>query len=343
MKKMLVGLVGLWLCSMAALADTVVLKDGHPDTYTVQKGDTLWDISARFLQDPWLWSDIWDVNPEIENPHLIYPGDVIRLVWKDGQPRLTLARGEGSRTVKLGPQVRIEPIDAAIPAIPFDQISAWLRRNLIVTAASLEKAPYVVASEDARIVAGAGDRAFVRGDLPQDQGRLYGIYRRGETLRDPETKELLGVEARAIGVGYREDSEKDIHTLALNEAHEEVRVGDRVFQYRAEDLTPKFMPSRPDGTVEGNIIGAEGAVSSIGRYTMVTLDRGERNGLKPGTVLAIYNRGAKIKDIVSKETVKLPDERAGLLMVVRSFEKASYGIILVANRPMSVGDIVKNP
>ena len=217
-----------------------------------------------------------------------------------------------------------------------------MRRSRIVSSADLANAPYVLATEDARIIGGAGDEIYVRGKM-DDEARLYGIFRKGDVLRDPESKEVLGVEARAIGVGFRNANEDDIATLALNETHEEVRVGDSVLVFNEENLTPTFMPSRPDGEIAGKIIKAEGAVSSIGRYTMVIINKGEREGLKPGTVLAVYNRGAKIKDIVSKEIVKLPDERAGLLMVVRSFEKASYGIILVGNEPMSVGDIVKNP
>lgn len=343
MNKMLVGFVGLCLCSLAALADTVTLKDGHPDTYTVQKGDTLWDISGRFLQDPWLWSEIWDVNPEIENPHLIFPGDVIRLVWKDGQPRLTVSRGTGSRTVKLSPQARVEPIDTAIPAIPLDKIGVWLRRNRIVSASVLDNAPHVVSAEDARIVGGAGDKVFVMGALNDDLGRSHGIYRKGVPFVDPETNELLGVEAKAIAVGYHQATDDNISTLQLNESDSEVRIGDRVLRDPDQALASVFMPSRPAGQVRGNIINVDGGVAQVGIYSMVVINRGEREGMKPGVVLAVYNRGATIKDIVSKRIVKLPDERAGLLMVVRAFEKASYGIILTASQPMQVGDLIRNP
>ncbi|TNF35279.1 MAG: LysM peptidoglycan-binding domain-containing protein, partial [Gammaproteobacteria bacterium] len=281
MKKMLVGFVAFCLCSLAALADTVTLKEGHPDTYTVQKGDTLWDISARFLQDPWLWSDIWDVNPEIENPHLIFPGDVIRLVWKDGQPRLTVSRGAGSRTVKLSPQARVEPIDTAIPAIPLDKISVWLRRDMIASSSVLAKAPYVVATEDARIIGGAGDKVFVKGALPEEGGRTFGIYRKGKAHRDPVTNELLGVEAKAIAVGFHQaTADNGVATLQLNETHEEVRIGDLVLRDADQPLQPVFMPSRPEAKVEGFIIDAGGTVSNVGINSMVLINRGEREGLK---------------------------------------------------------------
>ncbi|HEY9035849.1 MAG TPA: LysM peptidoglycan-binding domain-containing protein [Pseudomonadales bacterium] len=343
MNKMLVGFVALCLCSLAALADTVALKDGHPDTYTVQKGDTLWAISGRFLQDPWLWSEIWDVNPEIENPHLIYPGDVIRLVWKDGQPRLTVTRGEGSRTIKLGPQVRVEPIDTAIPAIPLDKISVWLHRNRIIDISALEQAPYVVSTENAGIVAGAGSKVYVKGALDETSGRVYGIYRQGDGFRDPETNEPLGVEIDAIAVGYRQATSDDgISTLAINESNGEVRIGDQVLS-EDKPWESLFMPSRPSEQVTGTILSVDSGVAQVGIYSMVLINRGEREGLKPGTVLAVYNRGKTIKDIISKEMVTLPDERAGLMMVVRSFEKASYGIILAAQQSMRVGDVVKNP
>ena len=344
MNKMLVGFVGLCLCSLAALADTVTLKDGHPDTYTVQKGDTLWDISGRFLQDPWLWSEIWDVNPEIENPHLIFPGDVIRLVWKDGQPRLTVTRGAGSRTVKLSPQARVEPIDTAIPAIPLDKINVWIRRSRVVSSGVLDEAPHVVSAEDARIVGGAGDKVFVLGELNDDLGRSHRIYRKGNVLVDPQTNEVLGVEAKAVGVGYHQSTTEDgVSTLQLNESDTEVRIGDRVLSDHEKALESVFMPSRPEGEIRGNIIAVEGAVDQVGIYSMVVISRGEREGLKPGMVLAVYNRGATIKDIVSKKIVKLPDERAGLMMIVRAFEKASFGIILTASQPMQVGDEIRNP
>lgn len=342
MKKMLVGLLGLWLVSAAVVADTVVLKDGHPDTHTVVKGDTLWDISARFLRDPWLWTDIWDVNPEIENPHLIFPGDVIRLVWRDGQPRLTVQRGLGSNTVKLGPQVRIEPIDTAIPAIPLEKIGAWLRRSRIVSGRDLEAAPYVVAAEDARILGGAGDAVYLRGDIDAET-RAYGLYRRGDTYRDPDTGEVLGVEARMTAAGSITASEGDIATLQLNESHEEVRIGDRGLVFAEESLRAMFMPSQPAADFAGRIIASEAGVHAVGTYSVVVLSKGERDGLQVGNVLAVYNRGATIKDMISKRNVKLPDTRAGLLMVVRTFEKASYGIILVSNAPMSVGDVLKAP
>lgn len=342
MKKMLVGLVAAWLFSMAAWADTVTLKDGHPETYTVQKGDTLWDISGRFLRDPWLWTNIWNVNPEIENPHLIFPGDVIRLVWVDGKPRLTLQRGEGGRTVKLGPQMRIEPIDTAIPAVPLEKISAWLRRSRIVDVATLERAPYVVAAQDARVIGGAGDDVYLRGDFSGDE-RQYGIFRKGRIYRDPQTQEMLGIYAEDIASGRVIAEERDIATLRLDAASGEVRIGDRALVPLEESVSSTYWPSRPSADLSGEIIGTEQGVSALGSYSVVVLNRGAREGLEVGNVLAIYNRGAVVQDTIGKRNVKLPDVRAGLLMVIRTFDKASFAIVLDAQKPMSVGDIVKAP
>lgn len=355
MKKMLVGFVGFCLFSMAALAgDTVALKDGHPDTYTVKKGDTLWDISGEFLSKPWLWTDIWDVNPQIENPNLIFPGDIIKLVWRDDgpagadgkptrQPHLTIAqRGDASRTVKLSPQVRVDPLDSAIPAIPLEKIGAWLNRSRIVGLGELDKAPYVVSAEDSQIVAGAGTEVYVRGKLPEGE-TLFGFYRQGTTYHDPKTGELLGVQAMDIGSGRLKDAEGDVSTFSVNDSRGEVRIGDRALPFISEAVNAKFMPSHPAEGFSGTIIDGEKAVSHIGRYDVVILNKGKRDNLQVGNVLAVYNLGSTIKDFVSKESVKLPDTRAGLLMVFRVFDKTSYGIILTATQPMRVGDAVKTP
>jgi len=325
------------------------LRDDHPDVYTVVKGDTLWDISGKFLERPWLWPEIWRLNPQIENPHLIYPGDRIALVWIDGRPALTLERGEAGRTVKLtpsdtvslSPQVRAEPLEAAIPAIPLDAIQGFLVQNRIVDPKLLMTAPYVVQGEDERLVLGAGDRLYVRGVLPDSE--TFNIVRRGPVYRDPVSNEVLGQEATYIGLGRAVAQEGDVATMTMTSTREEVQIGDRVLPTEERRVDSTFFPSAPKGTVDGEIIAVFGGVTQVGQYDVVVINRGEREGVEPGNVMAIFKRGALARDRIANENIRLPSERAGLMMVFRTFDKLSYALVLVTERALAVADEVRNP
>ena len=185
--------------------------DGHPDRYVVVKGDTLWDISERFLDNPWLWPEVWHVNPQIENPHLIYPGDIITLVYIDGKPQLRIQRGKG--TFKLSPQARVERLDKAIPTIPVDAIQQFLSQPLVADQSTLMDAAYVVSSADEHLIVGMGDRIYVRG-IAEEDGNRHHIFRPGGPYVDPETKEILGYEAMYLGDGTV-DKFGDPSTLTL--------------------------------------------------------------------------------------------------------------------------------
>jgi len=342
--------MALTFTASAATGDlSQYLRKDHPDVYTVVKGDTLWDISGRFLERPWLWPEIWRVNPQIENPHLIYPGDRIALVWVDGQPQLVLERGDAGRTYKmtpsdtvsLEPQVRATPLESAIPAISLDAIQSFLVQNRVVDPAVLEAAPYVVQGESERLVLGAGDRLYVRGVLAADDS--YNIVRRGPLYVDPVTEEVLGREATYIGLGQAQAQEDDIATLLLTSTREEAQIGDRVLPTEERRVEATFFPSAPETDVNGQIISVFGGVTQVGQYDVVVLNRGEREGMKVGNVLAIYKRGALARDRIANEIIRLPSERAGLLMVFRVFEKLSYGLVLQTERPLAVEDEVRNP
>ena len=201
------------------------------------KGDTLWDISARFLNNPWYWPEIWHVNPQVANPHLIYPGDELALVYIDGKPRVTKVSSD--RVVKLSPKVRSEPIDTPIPAIPLDAISSFLTDTRIVDVEALNGAPYVLEGEDGRIITGAGDRIYARGEKPADN---VGVFRRSKEFRDPETGEFLGLEARSIARGEVIAENKDVLTLRLKQSNEEVRIGDRLLVGEERRITTSFVP-----------------------------------------------------------------------------------------------------
>jgi len=209
MRKILLATL-LFTGAQTALADEVQLREGHPDSHVVVKGDTLWDISGKFLSQPWKWPEIWELNPQIKNPHLIYPGDVIDLVYVDGKPQLRLQRGgESNGTVQLSPTVRSAPISEAIPTIPLEAINSFLLSNRIVDSSEqFEKHPYVVAGQAERVVSGAGDHVYVRGTLQQNVP-TFGIFRQGKRYIDPQTKEVLGINADDIGSGQVLSEEGD--------------------------------------------------------------------------------------------------------------------------------------
>jgi hypothetical protein len=334
--------LALALAATAVYADQVVLKDGHPDRYVVVKGDTLWDISERFLNSPWLWPEVWYVNPQIENPHLIYPGDIITLVYVDGVPQLRVERGKG--TFKLSPQARAERLDKAIPTIPLDAIKQFLSQPLVADQSTLNDAAYVVSSADEHLIVGRGDRIYVRG-ISEDDGNRHHVFRPGGPYVDPDTSEVLGYEAMYLGDGSVEKF-GDPSTLELTRTTREINIGDRVMPMTQEDVFAYFTPHSPDEEVAGTIIAVVDGVSQIGQYQIVVLNRGTREGVDVGTVFEIYQTGELVADQVSKErnaAIKLPDEKAGVLMVFRTFEKVSFGLIMKATSALHVGDRVRTP
>lgn len=344
----LLALLPLAAFSAAAGNLAQYVRDDHPDVYTVVKGDTLWDISGRFLERPWLWPEIWQVNPQIENPHLIYPGDQIGFEYVDGQPRLTLKRGSAGRSyrmspgdTRLSPQIRATPLESAIPAISLEAIQGFLVQNRVVEPEVLQDAPYVVQGESERLVMGAGDRLYVRGVLPDSESFNY--VRKGPIYLDPETREILGREATYIGLGKVVAQDDDISTMKVISSRERVQIEDRVLPTEQRRLDSTFYPHSPEEEVDGEIISVFSGVTQVGQYDVVVLNRGTREGLDIGHVLAIYKKGALTRDRVARETIRLPSERAGLMMVFRSFEKLSYALVLQAERALSVGDEIHNP
>ncbi len=351
MKKILLALAAVSLISLFSWADDALLKKGHPDEYTVKKGDTLWDISATFLNSPWLWPEIWHVNPQIENPHLIFPGDLIKLIYLDGQPRLTVERtlkmlpgtsGGINGTAKLSPSIRVQKTEDAISAIPLDKIDAFLSRSRVVEPGVLEAAPYMLAGQQQHVIVGAGDKAYARGTFDAEISN-YGIYRKGQVFKDPVTKELLGVYAQGIGTVAVSDLEGEVATVDVVRTFEEVRPGDQLLPSEDRAVDSLFYPSAPDDDINAQIIAVEGGVTQVGTLNVVVINRGEREGLQIGNVLAIYKTGELVRDRVKGGKIALPDERAGLLMIFRTFEKLSFGLVLEADRALAVNDKVKNP
>ena len=319
----------------------VELNAEVPETYIVKKGDTLWGISGMYLKEPWLWPELWDVNPQIDNPHLIFPGDELYLVWVDGRPRLRVRRG---RDVKLTPSMRVTQLDLAIPIIPLDQIGPWLLRHRIMEAEDLNDSAYVVAADQRHLITGPGDKVYGRGLFP-DGERAYGIYRPGDTYRDPLTDELLGYQAQEIGnARLLSSNEQEVTELEVTRVSEEVRISDRLLPMEERILDATFQPRAPGvDVVDGFMIAVDGGITQIGEMSIVVINKGKRDGIEIGHVLAVYQAGELIFDKVAQENVQLPDSRSGLAMVFESFEKASYAIILKASGPLKVLDKVKNP
>lgn len=337
--KSLILVLSCALSMPLALADELLRAD-HPDQYTVVKGDTLWDISGRFLRSPWRWPDIWYVNPQIANPHLIYPGDVLELVYIDGKPQLRMRRGP----LKLSPTVRSTPWDGAIPTIPVDAIGPFLTRPYVLDKDQLDSAPYIVDFADEHILGGAGQKAYVR-RIDEAEPLKYEIVRPGGPYKDADTGEILGYEALYIGTSELQRT-GDPATVFINSTDLESVIGDRLIPAGEDKATANFTPHAPAQPVEGSIIAVMNGVSQIGQYNVVVLDRGAKDGLAPGTVLRVDQRGELIRDVVtpdSRDKVQLPDEEAGLLMVFRTFERVSFGLVMHASRVMHVNDRVRNP
>lgn len=340
MRKILVALL---LLAVGGLAQAQVeLKTNHPDKYTVVRGDTLWDISAKFLNKPWKWPEIWYANPQVANPHLIYPGDVLSLVYVDGQPRIMLDRGKSRGTVKLSPQVRKTPMAEAIPTIPLEAINSFLLSNRIIDSASeFDTAPYIVAGNAERVLSGHGDRVYARGNLELDE--TYNIFRQGKIYTDPETGEFLGINADYIGSGDIVAYEDDIGTMLLKRTSQEVRLADRLFHSEERAINSTFTISLPEQDFSGVILDVPRGVSKIGKYDVITINKGAADGLAAGTVLAIYKTGETVRDRVTGDLVKIPDERAGLAMVFRPYESLSYALVLSASRDLAIMDKVRSP
>lgn len=335
-------LLALLLLAAGGLAHAdVELRANHPDSYTVVKGDTLWDISGKFLRQPWKWPEIWHANPQVRNPHLIYPGDVLNLVYIDGKPRIMVNRGSGG-TIKLVPGIRKTPMAEAIPSIPLEAINSFLLNNRIIDSAKeFEKAPYVVAGQAERVLSGHNDRIYVRGDVEEEYG--YDVFRQGKVYQDPATKEFLGINADFVGSGEVVAKEDDIGTMMLSRTAQEVRLADRLFASEERAITSTFFPSEPAEQINGLILDVPRGVTQIGQLDVVTINKGERDGLAEGNVLAVYKTGETVRDRVSGKMVKIPDERSGLLMIFRTYDKMSYGLVLQASRQLEVLDKVKNP
>ncbi len=345
MKKFLNRFVALLLCSsvLQIQAETIKLADNAPNEYVVVKGDTLWDISARFLQSPWLWPKVWEANAQIFNPHLIYPGDVIYLYWQNGEPRLGIKQPSGpTGTVVLTPEVKVIPRKEAIQTIPLRDLRAFLHDNQVVSQDLLDNAPYILGGKNQRILAANGDRVYARGTLVGDE-KLQAIYRPSKTYKDPHTGEELGFELHRVADVVVRGFESETIKLDVANAVEEVRIKDQVIPSEESALNTRFTPKAGPDLENVEIIAVHNGVANIGQFDTLTVNAGLREGVSVGDVFAIFNRGEKIRDPKTGETLRLPSERAGELMVFKAFEKVSYAIVMRAHEVIKLGDELHTP
>jgi LysM repeat protein len=345
-----------------ATGSKIPLSAEAPDQYTVKTGDTLWDIAKVFLRDPWYWPEIWYLNPQVQNPHLIYPGDVLKLVSVDGQTRLTIAeRGEGGEAAaaaqggggkKLSPQVRREPLSQAISAIPYDIIASFAGRPTLLDKDQVKSAPYIVAFRDEHTLAATGNELYARGLSSAPADARYTIIHIEEPLRDPDNNNLLGYEGVYVGSGPVATTGDPAKVLLTDSAREALQ-GDKLFP-ESTDVNVDFVPHAPTANVDATIIAVQ-SHTVIGQYQIVALNRGSSSGLEAGQVLGVNQHGDAVRDKFSKgglgassnfgggKKVQLPDERIGMAMVFKTFPHMSFALIMEASHEIRQGDHATNP
>jgi len=335
-------LILLALAAASGHAETVQVKADSPKRYTVQAGDTLWSIARRFLEDPWRWPEIWQRNPAIDNPHLVYPGDVLVLTGTDGgqaEPKVKVLRER--KLTKLEPEVRVVERDDAVPTIPPDAIQAFLTNPLVIEQDGLDDAAYIVAGQEGSLILGKYSVFYARG-VDQAAATFYNVFEPGEPLIHPITGELLGLQAIHLGEA-RVLEAGETAKMEVTDASLELGVGDRMVPADDAIALPYFQPRAPGAPVDGYIIEIAGAVSEGGPFQVVVLAVGEREGMAPGHVLRIQRQEPDVEDIVAGGTVSIPPEDSGLAMIFRVFEKVSYALVLEASHPIHPGDRVTNP
>lgn len=360
--------VNLATSAPRAFVKAEYLEADAPDVYEVVRGDTLWDISDRFLTEPWLWPQIWQYNPQIANPHLIYPGDIIALEYVNGQPSLVLTQNgnnaantgpfmgvtttkildadgnpmaSSSTRQRMSPRIREESLDGSIPTIPGAAIQQFLIHPRVVDADTINGAPYVLSNFDNRLISATGHQIYVRGTINREQ-TSYGVYRQNKELRDPVNGSLLGFEvthvanAKLLNVG-------DPSTLTITDNKMETIAGDILLPSVEGNVTHQYTPRIPEIRGDVRIVSLVDAISQTGRNQVVVLNIGKNSSIEEGDVLAIESAGKIVVDPRSKnhlEKVRLPNLRTGVVMVFKTFDKVSYALVMESTRPVMINDII---
>ncbi len=370
MQKLIISLI-CCLLPVLTFADTLSIREDAPDSYVVKKGDTLWDISAKFFKDPWKWPKIWGLNKEaIKNPHWIYPGDVVVLDHTTTPPTLKVAgetapevkppevettptpetetekpvdesAGRVGKGTRLYPKVRVvDGMHDAIPSIPYGDIKPFLSQTLVIEQNEMESAPLIVSGFERSLLSN-GDIAYVK-NLPSDKGLDWQIYRPGKPLIDPSTKKTLGYEAVYLGTA-RVEKFGEISTVKIGGVVEEVYPGDRLVQ-SAGEYPENFIPRAPDTEMSARVMKIVNGINMAGQQAIVVINHGRRDGVQNGHVLALYRKGDKVKGTqFNSRDMEMPNIRYGLLFVFRTFENVSYGLVMQSSMPVEMMDVAQTP
>ena len=314
------------------------LRGDHPDRYVVQEGDTLWDIAATFLRDPWYWPEIWYLNQDIANPHLIYPGDVLALAFVEGRQVVTVAQGS---SLRLSPEARVTPLSEAVTTIPYDAISAFLTEGRVLEKDQADRLPYLLEVRGDHMIAAAGNEIYVRGNAGDGVGTRYNVVHIGDALIDPDDDRLVGYQGIWVGEGTMRRG-GDPSTIALTDTAMEAKRGDRLLPESTE-VPLNFFPKAPDSQIDGRIISVVGGVTQIGQYQVVVMNRGSSHGLAAGDVLTVFQSGEEVDDPIAGGQVRLPDEAAGTVMVFQTYDRIAYGLVMEATQAIHIHDAVRNP
>ncbi|MFC3903015.1 LysM domain-containing protein [Acinetobacter marinus] len=329
------------------------LRADAPNVYIVKKGDTLWDISGRFLDKPWRWPEIWASNKHVRNPHLIYPGDRLLLCTVDGRPLIGRDEGDGCEGIirraggNTQAQIRVESLHNAIPVIPLDEIRHWLERSIVISPNTLENVPYVLGMTEQHVLAAEGDRIYIRGNGVQ-LGQAYAIYRQGDPykFKDAEGKEYVAaLELSQVATGMVTQVDNDISTYEIKQTYKgEVRKGDLLLPIYDPMLPTLFYPVPVDQVSDGGqVIRVLGSIGTAGKHSVVAINRGLQDGATVGQVFALDQLGETTVDPKTKENVKLPNQRVGHALVFRTFDQVSYAYILDSSMPIKTGAILAAP
>jgi hypothetical protein len=364
----------LWVAAAAWAAEgnVVTIRENSPTQYTVVEGDTLWDIAGMFLEQPWLWPEVWQINPQIENPDLIYPGDVIELAYVDGNPVLRLSRGEAPaasssaaalpesdlRTVRLSPQVRRESLLSPIAAIPLELISSYLSGNSVLTEEQFDTAPYVLGDRVGRTMYSTGDELLARGEWATGEAN-YDIVRKGRELEDPDTGDQIGYEALLMGTAILRRADFSEAELVVSSNEQEIRPGDRLIPHTGAVLDASYLPQPPPFQVDAAIVSIGTGRMVGGKYDTLILNVGANQGLAVSHLLTVQEPEQVIEDefgdhgvwqkfrnlvhLDSEVDAKFAGEEIGTVLVYRVFENASLALVLESDQELRMNDRVVTP